>query len=176
MRTLEGRARALVQRSSAPARPATPSQLVLQREGETWRIALGDRSVVLKDAKGLSYLEALVAAPCREIHARELVGQHPEGDGGPLLDERAKREYRDKVASLREELEEATTSGDLGRAERLRATLDAVAGDERARINVQRRLRDVIGRVRALDPDLGDHLQRSVRTGMFCVYLPVATR
>jgi tetratricopeptide (TPR) repeat protein len=194
MRTLTSRARALVDRSSGGTSREAPRELALRREGETWRIELGDRRVVLKDAKGLSYLEALVAAPCREIHVRELVGQHQEGDAGPILDERAKREYREKVASLRQELDEATQSGDIGRAERVRSTLDDVVGElsravgigdrdrravspnERARINVQRRIRDVIVRVGGLDPEISEYLQRSVRTGMFCVYLPVHAR
>ena len=95
-----------------------------------------------------------------------------------------------RAESLRESLAEATAHHDLGRAERARAELDALANElsravgiggrdrrsaspaERARINVQRRIRDVLGRVRAEDPALGEHLELSVRTGVFCVYLP----
>jgi non-specific serine/threonine protein kinase len=121
----------------------------------------------------------------------ELVGSEVEGDAGPLLDERAKQQYRARVGELRSELDEASAHNDLGRAERLRAELDALSRElaravglggrdrraashaERARINVQRRLRDVIRRVEEQDPVLGEHLDRSLRTGVFCRYEPV---
>jgi hypothetical protein len=44
---------------------------------------------------------------------------------------------------------------------------------ERARTAVTTRIRDAIRRIRQADPDLGEHLARSVRTGTFCVYDPV---
>lgn len=187
-------ARALATREEPKTKPAVKEGLVLVREGETWRIHHGGKVVTLKDTKGLWYLEALVAAPCREIHVLELAGQHQEGDAGPVLDERAKRAYRERADALRETLEEATRNGDLGHAERARVELDAlqqelsravglgnrdrrsVSPAERARINVQRRIRDVVARVRALDADLGEYLQLSVRTGLFCVYLPFEKR
>jgi tetratricopeptide (TPR) repeat protein len=194
MRAVAARARAIVDQSSSKTKPAASKELVLERDGETWRLSRGDRRAVLKDAKGLFYLEALVNAPCREVHVLELVGQHREGDAGPVLDERAKREYRERAEALREELEEATRHADVGRTGRLQLELDALAHElaravgiggrdrravspsERARINVQRRIRDVIARVRAVDPALGEYLQLSVRTGMFCVYLPFGDR
>jgi len=43
---------------------------------------------------------------------------------------------------------------------------------ERARVNVQRRLRDAIKRVTAQCPAAGRHLDRSVRTGTYCKYDP----
>jgi hypothetical protein len=43
---------------------------------------------------------------------------------------------------------------------------------ERARINVQRRLRDAIRRVREQDERLGRHLELSIRTGLLCLYAP----
>jgi non-specific serine/threonine protein kinase len=106
------------------------------------------------------------------------------------LDERAKREYRDRRESLRDDLEEATCNNDAGRADALRSELDALATQlanavglggrdrravsqaERARVNVQRRLRDVVARIRTVDGELGEHFERSLRTGVFCVYLP----
>jgi hypothetical protein len=41
------------------------------------------------------------------------------------------------------------------------------------RVNVQRRLRDAIERVRAHSPRLGQYLDASIRTGSFCSYRPV---
>ena len=193
MRAVGEGARALLSRvrpSAAVAPPPPPVTVVsLTREGELWWLASPAKRISLKNTKGLSYLEALVRDPHREIHALELEGSD-DGDAGPLLDEHAKRAYRERAESLREQLEEATRCADLGRAERAREELDALAGElaravglggrdrragsatERARVNVQRRLRDVIKRVREQDAKLGRHLEVSVRTGFFCVYTP----
>jgi hypothetical protein len=43
---------------------------------------------------------------------------------------------------------------------------------ERARVNVQRRLRDALRRIAELNPEIGRHLEDSVRTGTFCQYSP----
>ena len=37
---------------------------------------------------------------------------------------------------------------------------------------VTARVREAMKRIEAADPDLGRHLQRSVRTGTFCSYAP----
>jgi hypothetical protein len=39
---------------------------------------------------------------------------------------------------------------------------------------VTTRIRDAIRRIAQADPELGEHLSRSVRTGTFCVYDPAA--
>jgi hypothetical protein len=44
---------------------------------------------------------------------------------------------------------------------------------ERARVNVQRRLKDAIRRIGEQDPGLGRYLEATVRTGTYCVYQPV---
>jgi hypothetical protein len=50
----------------------------------------------------------------------------------------------------------------------------AASGAERARINVQRRIRDVIDRVSAHAPALGKWLNASIKTGTYCSYVPLA--
>jgi hypothetical protein len=203
MRGVEARAQALLDTlapataSPSPLRPARSSstpgsepRLTLEREGEMWRLGRGAKVLLLKDTKGLAYLCVLLREPCREFHVLDLVGLRDDGDAGVVLDARAKHAYRERAESLREQLAEATAHHDLGRADRARAELDALANElaravgaggrdrrsaspaERARINVQRRIRDVVGRVRAEDSALGEHFDLSVRTGVFCVYLP----
>jgi non-specific serine/threonine protein kinase len=79
---------------------------------------------------------------------------------------------------------------DAGRAARARAEREALADElargvglggrervagaaaERARVNVQRRLKDALERISAADATMGRHLTRSVKTGMFCSYEP----
>ncbi|MDP8937645.1 MAG: hypothetical protein M3O23_07950, partial [Actinomycetota bacterium] len=43
---------------------------------------------------------------------------------------------------------------------------------ERARKAVTARLRDTIGRIEAVLPELGSHLDRSIVTGTYCRYQP----
>jgi hypothetical protein len=172
--------------------PESRATITLQRTGDVWTLCLpGSKArAVVQDAKGLQYLDALVREPHRELHVLALVGAEESGDAGPHLDDEAKRAYRERAESLRETLEEATAHGDLGRAERARDELDALAAElgravglggrdrraastaERARINVQRRIRDAMRRVREQDEKIGKHLEASVKTGLFCVYAP----
>jgi pimeloyl-ACP methyl ester carboxylesterase len=111
-------------------------------------------------------------------------------DTGPLLDDRAKAAYRRRLTELRAELEEAERFHDPERAARMRVEYEAVgeqlalaaglggrdrragSATERARLNVTRAIRAVIGRVSEHDPALGEHLERSVSTGRVCVYRP----
>jgi non-specific serine/threonine protein kinase len=111
-------------------------------------------------------------------------------DAGPVLDETAKSAYRQRVEDLREEIEEAELFNDPERAARARGEMEqlgqelsaavglggrdrrAASSAERARVNVTRALRKAVERIAELDAELGEHLRRSVRTGVFCVYDP----
>lgn len=113
-----------------------------------------------------------------------------EADVGPLLDVEARRQYRDRLTELESEIESAAADRDTERESRARREQDFIASElalavglggkdrraldpaERARKAVNGRIRDAIDHVRAADPDLGDHLRRSIRTGAFCIYDP----
>jgi hypothetical protein len=165
----------------------------MQREGELWLIESGSTSFRIRDGKGLRILAELVREPGRELHVLELAepgGASDTGDAGDVLDARARAEYRARIASLRAEIAEAEEQSDLGRAEQSRQELELLshelaravglggkgrksnAAAERARVNVQRRLRDAMRRIGEQDADLAKHLQWAVRTGTFCTYDP----
>lgn len=185
----------------APAAPAAPSvagdaallDVRLTREGEYWSIERrGGRSFRLKDGKGIAMLARLIEEPGRELHVLDLAGAGGAvdgGDAGALLDPKARAAYEARVRELREEREEAERDRDTARAARAEQELDAIAAElaravglggrdrraasavERARVNVQRRLRDALDRIREHDPDLGRHLAYTVKTGTYCSYL-----
>jgi hypothetical protein len=46
------------------------------------------------------------------------------------------------------------------------------SGAERARVNVTRSLKRAVAAIAERVPDLGAHLERSLRTGRFCSYSP----
>jgi len=112
------------------------------------------------------------------------------GDAGEMLDAEAKAAYRARVLELREELDEAERFHDVEREARLREELEFIGAElaravglggrdrragsaaERARINVTKNLRGAVRAIAEHDPRLGHHLERAVRTGIFCVYQP----
>ena len=112
------------------------------------------------------------------------------GDAGEMLDARAKEAYRRRLAEIDDDVEEARASGDALRAAQAAAERDFLARElsravglggrdrragsaaERARASVTRAVRHAMARIRAGHPRLGTHLDRTVRTGTYCVYLP----
>ena len=173
---------------------------VFRREGALWTLAYGGASVRLRDAKGLADLAALLAVPGREIPAADLVAAGGGGLGradlrlgaDEVLDETARRQIRQRLADLDEEIAEADAWADPERASRARAERDALVSevtaatglagrarrlgdqDERARKAVTARIRDVIGRIGRVHPALAAHLRASVTTGTRCCYSPPA--
>ena len=177
----------------AAPEPSAPNPLgapLLTREGAVWAVhPPGGSEFRLRHSKGLLYLSVLLDQEGQEVHALELIGaEHADSDAGPMLDEQARSAYRDRVDSLRSELEEAEQQADLGRAEGARAELDAIARElaravglggrerkagshaERARINVQRCITAAIGKIRQENPELGRYLANRVTTGNFCSF------
>jgi tetratricopeptide (TPR) repeat protein len=168
------------------------SSFSLVKDGELWACTSDKRSFRLKDSRGLAMLAELVLHPHREFHVLTLVGSEgaDPGDAGEIIDREAIETYRSHVADLRDQLSEAESFGDRGRSDRLKRELDMVSAElaravglsgkgrragaaaERARINVQRRLRDAIRRITEQDSKLGRQLDRAVRTGTFCAYEP----
>jgi hypothetical protein len=171
----------------------TLPRLELRREGDVWALAEGGRPPIrLKDSKGLGYLSYLLEQPGRETHVLELLGtEHAFGDAGPVLDARAKEEYRRRLDDLRDELAEAERFADHGRASRAQEQIEAIAEQlagavglggrdrraasdvERARVNVQRRLKDAVDRIAAADAPMGRYLNATIRTGTYCSYNPI---
>lgn len=160
-----------------------------------WRLRFGGRTVRLPDAKGLHDLAVLVAAPGADVHVRDLLDPGPVaaavGTGAdPVLDARAKAQYRRRLDALAEQLAEAESLGLAQRAGRLsdeRAALirelaaatgfggrDRRLGDEaeRVRKTVGARIRDSLRRIDAVHPELAAHLRAAVRLGTTCSYRP----
>lgn len=162
---------------------------VFHRDGDTWTIAFHGREAHLPDVKGLRDLAVLLARPGQAVHAVELHTGHPPRTGADeVLDDRAKAAYRKRLAELESDINEAEADNNSHRAEKARTERDALItelsaavglggrdrrlGDERerARKAVTARIRDAIGRIERVNPDLGEHLRGSVRTGTWCTY------
>jgi hypothetical protein len=181
-----------------PAAPAAgPSAAAVaecQRLGRKWRLALGNRSVLVEDSIGMAHLAVLIANPRQEIQAADLVagvaGLTP-GEAGaaqPVLDHEAIAEYRNRLRSLDTEIDQPDADPARiarARAERdwLVAQLSSAAGfggrtrafpdqPERARVAVGKAIRRALARITEADPVVGEHLRQAVHTGVRCSYWP----
>jgi hypothetical protein len=189
------RAQVTVEAASASAapRPGTALEFSLTREGDVWLVARGAKSFRLKDSRGLQMLSVLIESPGRELHALALGGGGDPatgGDAGSVIDLRAAQAYRERLEDLRDAERDAEDMGDSARLSAVREEIEQLAQQlaagvglggrerraasvaERARTNVQRRLKDAISRIEKCDPELGRYLSWTVRTGTFCVFDP----
>jgi tetratricopeptide (TPR) repeat protein len=124
--------------AAAPAGDAT-RRAGLVREGELWTLTHGGGSFHLKDSKGMGYLARLLGDPHAEVHVVELQAGAPVPElranaetAGAWLDEEAKRAYRERLAQLEDDLDEAERWGDVERAARAREERELI-GQELAR-------------------------------------------
>jgi hypothetical protein len=187
----------------------------LEQEGDVWRITYQGTTIRVRHSRGVALLSHLLQNPGEELHVQALDALVPSagaavdrppvnahalpidgmslglGDAGPVIDDRARADYRRRLAELRAELEDAERCNDPGRAATARAEMEQI-GDElraatglggrprrassdadRMRIAVTRRIRAAIEQLSKLHPALGEHLDTSVRTGFTCCYSPV---
>jgi tetratricopeptide (TPR) repeat protein len=111
-------------------------------------------------------------------------------DAGEMLDARAKDAYRRRLAEIEDDIEQARAIGDPERAAQADAERDflvrelsravglggrdrrASSASERARVGVTRAVRQGIARIGEHHPELGEHLNRAIRTGAYCAYFP----
>jgi tetratricopeptide (TPR) repeat protein len=189
-------ARLLPGRPTPVPPPSAGSACVFRLEGDTRRVAFAGRTVVLRDLKGMRHLARLLAAPDREFHVLDLVGgeigatTRADGDLGPAVDAQARAAYKRRLAEIDEDMDEATACGDGERLALARADRDYLVRElagafglggrdrivgstsERARASVTRSLRYAVSRIAEHHPAMADHLERTVRTGTYCSYVP----
>ena len=195
-------ARLLPRAVEQAAPPAPLPSALLDRDGKWWSLACGGTSLRLPDTKGLRYLALLIAQPGVEHHALDLVDRIEGVDlersvdrralsgRGPLLDARARSEYRARIEVLRTAAAEALELGRLEAAEAAQVEIEQLvrqlaqafglggrerdpgSAAERARLNVTRALRAAIAKLGEALPEAGGGLDRQVRTGLYCGYFP----
>jgi tetratricopeptide (TPR) repeat protein len=154
-----------------------------------WQLSFRGTQVRLPDSKGLRDIATLIGARGANVHVFTLTGQGQPG-ADPVLDDRAKAEFKARIDALATELDRADDLGDAERSEKLRAERDALIhelaaaaglggrrrrlGDEaeRARKTVSARVRDALQKIDRVHPDLAGHLRDALRMGTLCSYTP----
>jgi hypothetical protein len=184
---LSGRADAL--RAYADANSSDPTGHVGLEDG-TWKIRFGDDDVELADSIGVRRLAQLLERPFVDVPVADLVGGLDQASRQELMDSAALRSYRDRIAELHAEIDEADDHNDLVRAERARTELDTLlehittsaalgqrsrqftSSQERARVAVRKSLSRVFDDISAQSPRLGALLGECIRTGNVCRFEP----
>ena len=197
---------------TAGAQEPADGEAVFRNEGDVWTVIYAGTSVRLKHSKGLGDIAILLANRGRDIHVADLIaasaGAPPDPRGTPaadlvaqglrvsrgasgdaVLDHRARADYRERLAGLHRELEDAERCNDEGRVARARAEFDFIAGElasafglggrgrragspiERARKAVASRIRFSLAHIARVHPALASHLRRYIRTGTVCSYV-----
>ena len=105
-----------------------------------------------------------------------------------MLDSSAKSAYRSRLKELRADLAESERLNDLGATARARSEIDAITTElsravglgtrdrkarshvERARASTTLAIRTAISAISKLHPELGRHLDATIRTGKACSY------
>ena len=168
----------------------------LRRIGDMWQASYRGHTAYLRDTKGMHDLADLLAHPGADFSALSLAGGEAShlahtGRTDTVVDRTTLVAYRRRLAELDDELTTAQVHSDLARQQRAtdereqllaelrRATRPdgsprtlANTAAERARKAVTARIRDAIRRITDAHPELGAHLDRTVRTGTTCRYEP----
>jgi hypothetical protein len=184
----------------ARAEPTLPVR-IFRREEDFWMLQYEGKAVRLRHLKGFTLIACLLRSPGRSFLASELAGCSGQVGGedfgtanhtgdSPILDNKAKASYRERLRQLREELEEARSYNDQARMTKLEDDIAFLTRElaralgifghdrefpsepERARLRVTNCMRAAIKRVSSVHPPLGRHLTNSIKTGLFCSYSP----
>jgi hypothetical protein len=193
-------ARASAKLDARPATTPTPAidRVSLTLAGEVWTVERGGSRARVKDGRGVRLLAKLVERPGEEIHVLALAADEGGGlvetNAGEMIDARARDAYRARLAAIDEETASLGASlgdrGDAARVARLARERSAIVAElsratglggrtrhaasatERARVNVQRRVKDAIARIAEVDAALGRFFEQSISTGTFCCFRP----
>ena len=165
-----------------------------------WIIRYHGHAASLRSTLGLHYLAVLFRHPGREFHVRDLVGRPMEVSttaaavvadelvtagfyaGLPVLDARAKAEYKRRIAELRQDLKQAERLNDPQQKITIQEELDAIAdylasslglgnrdrtassASERARSAVTKCIKRAVQEIAKAIPSLGYQLAASIKT------------
>lgn len=162
----------------------------IRQEAGLWTFDFGGRQVQIPELKGFYDIERLLSAPEQSWHCTELMGTEVLEKGETVFDDRAKKEYQQRILDLQEELDEAGEFSQSNRVASLQQEYDqlldhltksvgkggkvrkASGSIEKARTAVTWRIRNAIKKIAEVHPQLGKHFEVSIKTGLFCTYSP----
>lgn len=185
-----------MRQGALPAQPITTvdrvsieSNIFSENNG-LWTLSFATKQVQLPELKGFKDIARLLAAPNQAIHCTELMGAKVVEKGEAVFDEKAKKAYQQRILELQEALREAEAaqhqdqiqilqeeydqlldhlSKSLGVGGKTRKVADSI---DKTRSAVTWRIRNAVKKIAEVHPQLGKHLEISIKTGVFCEYTP----
>lgn len=167
------------------------STYTFRKETEVWALSFQGTTVYLPGLKGFNDIALLLNKPAQEIHCSALMDLPVNMVKDEYaVDEKAKREYRQHIRRLQEEIDEAEEMNDSEKLGTLRESMDQMVQylssvtdiygrprklnsvTEKTRSAVTWRIRNAIKKIAQVHPTLGLHLNNSIKTGTFCSYSP----
>jgi DNA-binding response OmpR family regulator len=188
---------------------------VFREKEQGWFVRYNGESTQLKDSIDFKRIHYLLHRPDKEISSKDLVDKflNPDPDslddrrrdmsseqlaeeeglsetggfrGENTLDDRAIREYKERLQEIKDQLEFARGTGNEDRVAKLREEKEMIldelgwsgAGDrekdslDKHRKTVQKSISRGIDKISELHEALGKHLEESISTGYFCSYEP----
>lgn len=166
-----------------------PEANEFRQSGDVRLISYNRKSAQLPESKGLHDIAVLMGGGS-DVHVRTLVGRDLARLGAdPVLDDRAKAEFRTRLDDLEEQIDDAAAVGRTDRAEALRAERAALSANwlqlrgSAAEIGgwatrpsgparPSARVRDAVVKVDRVHPELAAHLRDALQMGTVCCYRP----
>ncbi len=169
----------------------TEAESIFRKTGALWQMNYEGSEVLMPEVKGYHDISKLISNPNQEIHCLELMGVPVSvGHSEVMIDEKAKKEYRSRLARLQGDIDEAQTMNDQVRAAHLQEEYDKLVDHlstslglggksrmlsdqvDKTRSAVTWRIRSAIKKIAESHSSLGNHLSKSIKTGTFCNYSP----
>ncbi len=174
-----------------PAKKSSNTSNSFYLTGNVWEISFKKTAIILKDAKGLHDIKKLLEQPNQEFHCLDLMQAGvDESNTENVIDSKAKSDYQKRIQELQIELHEAESFNQTAKVSTLREEYDTLLEEltkslglagktrkvsstlEKARSAVTWRIRNSIKKIEHHNPELANHLSKSIKTGTFCSYKP----
>ncbi|OQP58354.1 hypothetical protein [Niastella populi] len=144
----------------------------------------------MQELKGFYDIQKMLLEPRHLFHCAEMMGSSINDQGEKLIDEKARKQYQQKILELQNDIYEAENTSDFVTAEKLQAEYDQLVEHlsrslglkgktretggtiEKARSAITWRIRNAIARIEQHHPLLGAHLSNAIKTGILCSYQP----
>ena len=170
---------------------------VFQKQGKTWLAVYDGVPKSIGDSVGMTYICRLLQSGGQDIHAATLRGAGISkdktivlGSAGEVIDDRARREYKERITEIDEDLAEAESNHDFARKDRLNEEREALIKEiarstglhgenreassdrERARQSVSAAIHRALKAIKKEHEPLWQHLTNSLKIGEFLSYQP----
>lgn len=159
-------------------------------DGKICTLTYQGETVHLPYSKGLGDIARLVRDPGRSFHCNELMGGGISESGVEIMDERARKEYQERLLELQHEIQIAGEQSNSQLLANLHTEYDQLldhleaslnvrgqirkrsASSDKARSAVTQRIKGALEKLKGDHPALYHHLSRTIHTGTNCIYQP----